>query len=211
MSMTVTIYAYEILKKHPGKVFTISEIAEYICNDSEYVEYVDRKREQTNKTGRKITSQIGAEITNRILCEFDGVVCDPSSRPLKVWFSEEKCVDDESISENDYADDEMSSVDVHRYNTMKQLCKNFRDLCGIDVEFEHAIPKSFGKEYDHPDNIQFLSTLLNRRKSNTEKTRFTWEEQEAHLRACLVVSKTGGFNPSDELFELLLNQLKLVY
>lgn len=102
--------------------------------------------------------------------------------------------------------------ELYRTQEFKRIADALKTNCGITLDVDHAKSLLNYEEpgEHHPDNLQLLESNLNKSKNNKNWNRFTWEQQERHLR-CLLDAIEVAKNVNRSVFEILVQQLKVVY
>ncbi len=111
----------------------------------------------------------------------------------------------------------MSLFDRYRLDEFKDIASALNKYFRTDFEVDHAraLMNLEDPGEHHPDNLQILAKKFNGIKNNKNWDRYSWEEQEVHIRDFfnppLKAKEKLGIDGTQEILDALIARLKTIY
>lgn len=229
--MTISEKYLEALKII-GNWVIVSEWAKKFAElyPDEYAKAEEQARNQKNDTTG--LREIAARISSRLSTGGfeDTVEIDDSERPRRVRYVSaedrqqhveaeiaddiEPLTRDERIKQDTEA---LTQLERYRMGELDTIARQLNRFFGLDFEVDHAMailnPENPGKH--HPDNLQILTKAHNGKKTKSNWTRFSIDEQieyiEAVIRLQTIVAPKFGIELESKVLENLMSRLREVF
>ena len=199
-----------------------------------YPDLLAKAEEQAANQSQDTTGlrEIGSRISSGLSAGnyFGQVEIDASDRPKKVRFvtgdelrrhEAEEAEEDvaplrrNEIERRDFS--ELTSAERYRLEELQSISKQLKSFYGLDFELDHATALLNTEEpgKHHPDNLQFLLQLHNRKKHNKNWPRFSLDEQLLYIRTSADLQKLVmdrlELEDQTEVLDALLERIARVY
>ncbi len=143
-----------------------------------------------------------------------------SDEEIEEYESNAEAKEEEYLSRKDIIKrDEESLTQIEKWNIddFYVIAKMLNDSFNLDFEVDHA--KALMNPIDpgnhHPDNLQILSKRFNGIKNSKNWDRYSWEEQEEHIRDCvdpyLKNRERLDIDGTKEDLDYIIDRLKKIY
>ncbi len=112
---------------------------------------------------------------------------------------------------------QMSVYDKYRLSEFEYIRNILNSVFNLDFDVDHAqaIANPDQPGSHHPDNLQIMTRRFNAVKNRKSWDRFSFEKQDKHIRHYaehhLQHAKELGIDASQELLDLLIKRLEIVY
>ncbi len=211
---------------------TISEWAQKVSEG--FPELLQKAAKQAAAQKNETTGlrEIAARLSSQISRGAFGntVEIDLSERPKRVrWLSEEAAKEHEELEiEEDLEplkrsqkikkqSDAFTIKEKYRFGEFDGIIRQLNALFATDFELDHAqaILNKADPGNHHPDNFQILTRSHNRKKSGTNWSRLTIDEQIAYIFSVIgtqkIVARKMKLDIQDEILTLIVDRIKRVY